>query len=624
MAKKHAAKSKSRRDRQVQEVMETTQPMRGKSARLRASEAWTRNEAKPLVCKTPAQKEYLAYMRSKPITGGIGPAGTGKAQPLDALVHTPSGWVTMGEINVGDIVSTPDGRQASVSAVHPQGQKDIYRITFEDGRQTECCLEHLWKVFCYEWGRNDNENGWRVMDTSRLLTLLDKPAYRKRLYVPLSLAVERVEHVLILDPYLVGIILGDGCLRAEGAISLSSADEQILDNVRATLPENYELRHRSNYDYSIVHRDGRNGARVNPILNAFREMSLTGLLSKDKFIPQGYLSASIGQRRALLQGLFDSDGTVDIHGAVSFSTTSCAMARQVQYLIRSLGGIAKIAPKQTYCGEVICNSYHVSVRIKNPSQLFRLERKIARLPEKGQYEDGLKLRIKSIELVGQKEAKCISIDNDDHLYLTDEFTVTHNTYVSVKYAAQQLDERNKERIIFVRPIVEVGETLGFLKGGVEEKIDPYLTPILDVLEEHYGKSHVENMMTGWHPKVLFVPLQYLRGRTFKEDIVILDEAQNATCEQMETFLTRIGDGAQYIIQGDLNQCDLKDRQGRPIRSGLLDAIEILEGMDQVGIKHFVEEDIVRSGLCREIAIRYRQRRIQQELDRIAESQKRQS
>ena len=276
MAKKHAAKSKSRRYRQVQEVTETTQPMRGKSARLRASEAWTRNEAKPLVCKTPAQKEYLAYMRSKPITGGIGPAGTGK------------------------------------------------------------------------------------------------------------------------------------------------------------------------------------------------------------------------------------------------------------------------------------------------------------------------------------------------------------TFLSVKYAAQQLDERNKERIIFVRPIVEVGETLGYLKGGVEEKTGPYLTPILDVLEEHYGKSHVENMMTGPHPKVLFVPLQYLRGRTFKEDIVILDEAQNATCEQMETFLTRIGDGAQYIIQGDLNQCDLKDRQGRPIRSGLLDAIEILEGMDQVGIKHFVEEDIVRSGLCREIAIRYRQRRIQQELDRIAESQKRQS
>jgi phosphate starvation-inducible PhoH-like protein len=201
---------------------------------------------------------------------------------------------------------------------------------------------------------------------------------------------------------------------------------------------------------------------------------------------------------------------------------------------------------------------------------------------------------------------------------------TGKTFVSVKYAAQQLDNRRKERIIVVRPIVEAGGGLGFLKGGVEEKTAPYQVPFLEVLEEHYGASHVENLTTGSHPRVVFVPLEFLRGRTFKEDIVILDEAQNATCEQMETFLTRLGDGAQYIIQGDLNQVDLKDRAGRPIRSGLLDAMEILQYMEGVGIKHFVEEDIVRSGMCREIALRYRQRRVQQELDRLAQSQKHQS
>lgn len=186
---------------------------------------------------------------------------------------------------------------------------------------------------------------------------------------------------------------------------------------------------------------------------------------------------------------------------------------------------------------------------------------------------------------------------------------TGKTYVSVTYASQALDNREVESIIVVRPCVESGNGLGFLAGKLSDKTEPYQNPFMEVFEQYYGSSHLDNLINGPHPRIRFVAPQYIRGRTFRNAIVILDEAQNLDCDQMETFLTRIGDGAKYVIQGDLNQLDIKDkRTGKKLRSGLQDAIEILNGISGVGIVTFREEDIVRSGLCREIAIRYRDRR----------------
>jgi phosphate starvation-inducible protein PhoH and related proteins len=281
----------------------------------------------------------------------------------------------------------------------------------------------------------------------------------------------------------------------------------------------------------------------------------------------------------------------------------------------------------------IINKGHISMAKKHAAKSkSRRDRNFQDIAESTQPMREKSARLRASEAWARNEAKplvCRNQAQKEYLALMMSKLVTAGigpagtgkTFLCVKYAAQQLDKGRFERIIVVRPIVEAGGGLGYLKGGVEEKTAPYQTPFLEVLEEHYGKSHVEAMMTGPHPRILFVPLEFIRGRTFKDDFVILDEAQNTTCEQMETFLTRLGDGAQYVIQGDLNQVDIKDRTGRRARSGLLDALEILEGMDAVGVKYFVEEDIVRSGLCREIALRYRQRRIQQELDLQAQSQK---
>ncbi len=178
---------------------------------------------------------------------------------------------------------------------------------------------------------------------------------------------------------------------------------------------------------------------------------------------------------------------------------------------------------------------------------------------------------------------------------------TGKTYVSVKYAAQQLDDARIKRIVVVRPIIESGGGMGFLPGDEAEKTAPYKVPFLEVLEEHYGKPHLEAKLNGASPSIMFVAPEFIRGRTFNDAFVILDEAQNMTCDQMKTFLTRLGEETQCVIEGDIDQVDIKGR------SGLLDAIEILDGLDNVGRMEFTEEDIVRSGFCKAVLLRYRAR-----------------
>lgn len=176
---------------------------------------------------------------------------------------------------------------------------------------------------------------------------------------------------------------------------------------------------------------------------------------------------------------------------------------------------------------------------------------------------------------------------------------TGKTYVSTKWAAIEVDQKRYQRLIIVRPIVEAGGGLGFLPGDIAEKTDPYQEPFKRVLIEHWGESHLENLMRGEDAKVVFVAPEFIRGRTFDNAVVILDEAQNMTPLQMKTFLTRIGENSKVIINGDVDQVDIKGV------SGLKDAIDRLEGMEEVGIVHFTEEDIVRSKLVKAILMRYR-------------------
>jgi phosphate starvation-inducible PhoH-like protein len=173
---------------------------------------------------------------------------------------------------------------------------------------------------------------------------------------------------------------------------------------------------------------------------------------------------------------------------------------------------------------------------------------------------------------------------------------TGKTYVAAALACEQLASKKISQIIISRPAMEADENLGALPGELEEKFDPYFAPVRDVLYERLGKNHTEGMIKSG--RIQIQPLAYMRGKSFKDAWVILDEAQNTSPKQMLMFLTRIGDNCKAIVNGDLNQ------QDRPGASGLADAVKRLKGVAGVSMHQFTREDIVRSGIVRAILERY--------------------
>lgn len=175
---------------------------------------------------------------------------------------------------------------------------------------------------------------------------------------------------------------------------------------------------------------------------------------------------------------------------------------------------------------------------------------------------------------------------------------TGKTYTSVALAVKALKERKVKKIILARPAVEAGEELGFLPGDLKEKVDPYLRPLYDALEEMIDYERLELNMA--KNIIEIAPLAYMRGRTLNNAFVILDEAQNATNAQMKMFLTRLGFNSQAIITGDITQTDLPKRKN----SGLVCIQDILKGIDGISFVYLDQQDVVRHKLVREIINAY--------------------
>lgn len=170
------------------------------------------------------------------------------------------------------------------------------------------------------------------------------------------------------------------------------------------------------------------------------------------------------------------------------------------------------------------------------------------------------------------------------------------TFLSTAVAAKALAEKKIEHLIITRPAIEAGESLGFLPGEIEEKFDPYLQPFRDVLNRRLGRTFTDYLIHSG--RIEAVPLAYIRGRTFRNAMVILDEAQNTTPAQMKMFLTRIGENCTVIVNGDPKQMDIKGQ------SGLMDAVNRLKHIAEVRVIEFTKDDIVRSGLVQLIVEAY--------------------
>ncbi len=175
---------------------------------------------------------------------------------------------------------------------------------------------------------------------------------------------------------------------------------------------------------------------------------------------------------------------------------------------------------------------------------------------------------------------------------------TGKTYLAVALATVALKNKEVEKIILTRPAVEAGEKLGFLPGDLNEKVDPYLRPLFDALQEMFGLEQYGKLIE--RGAIEIAPLAYMRGRTLSNAFIILDEAQNTTKEQMKMFLTRMGEGSRIIVTGDITQIDLPNHQ----TSGLKHAISILKDIDDIDIIHFTHKDVVRHELVMSIIKAY--------------------
>jgi phosphate starvation-inducible protein PhoH and related proteins len=183
---------------------------------------------------------------------------------------------------------------------------------------------------------------------------------------------------------------------------------------------------------------------------------------------------------------------------------------------------------------------------------------------------------------------------------------TGKTYLAVAMAVAAINAKKVSRIILVRPAVEAGERLGFLPGSLQEKVDPYLRPLYDALYDLLEPERVDKML---EKNVIEVaPLAFMRGRTLNDAFIIMDEAQNTTTEQMKMFLTRLGNNSKAVITGDITQIDLPN----PRKSGLVDAINILDGVEGIQFCHFADSDVVRHALVQRIVRAYESTKSQQQ------------
>jgi len=448
---------------------------------------------------------------TNPIQIILGTNGSGKAQPLDTLIKVPNGWDYMGNMKVGTEVIAKDGSITKVNAVYPQGIKEIFKITFSDGRSTECCGEHLWKVYT---GGKEYPIIPKVMNTLELIRRLSMKSMSNLLWVDLCDSEQNADINLPLDPYLLGVFLGDGSAR--GSPNITTPDTFIIDKIKQLLPsecmlsDGYSRQINKNgdpdcYTYGIKKKPD---SKINTFTKHLVDLDLYNKICYDKHIPEIYLNGSTKQRLTLLQGLLDTDGYINKNSTVSYCSTSQNLAYGVAYLIRSLGGIASVSTKFTHNGEYRSGriAYIVNIRYKTPSELFTLPKKKDRANDNGQYNATLKLIVKSIESIGFKEAQCISID----LYITDDFIVTHNSSLInqltplpamssdyEKTGSKTIKISHNNSIYLLKSIFSPSQKHSFIKDDIEYNEGGTLTVQRELVKAHFNITHeIQDLITG--------------------------------------------------------------------------------------------------------------------------------
>ena len=377
--------------------------------------------------------------------------GLGKEQPYSANIMTPYGFKKMGSLSIGDLVIGADGKSTKVLKIFEQGIKDVYELTFKDGTKTTCGIEHLWNVRTRV--QKKRGDGFK---TKSLKEILDykKTSYDKRYpdkeyieykyHIPINDPVEfNPSDETTIDPYLLGLLIGDGGLSNTG-VKITTSKDRIIKKVQELLPDGDKIGSKSDITYSIVNADVSNQPSKTKLY--LMALGLHGKLSKEKFIPKNYLHSTIKDRELLLQGLLDTDGHV-INGSTNeYSTSSSKLSEDIAYLARSLGYMVRITERishYTKNGEKHTGFKNYRIYIYN-TNTTRLK------------------TIVNIEKVSQEKSRCILVDNKDHLYLTDDFIVTHNTNIQCEWS-KQVQKKTKGSILIFAPLAVALQTVNEAK-----------------------------------------------------------------------------------------------------------------------------------------------------------------
>jgi hypothetical protein len=345
--------------------------------------------------------------------------GLGKAQPYDSTIYTPFGPDKIGHMQIGSIVCTPDGETSKVTSLHPQGPRECYKVTFSDGSSVECDESHLWEVYTPDSKFRGAPN--RILETKTLLKQgLTQSNGNSKYYIPITKPVKMEKRELKIDPYILGLLLGDGGLDGYGSknrVIFSTTEDELLNEMK------------SHYTVEFIDRCSYN-VWSEELCNELRELGLYETKSNSKFIPEKYLYNSKENRLSLLQGILDTDGYVSDSGTIQLTTVSPSLAQGVTLLCDSLGCTSKLShksPTYTYKGEKKTGQFAYILTINFPpdTKLFRLQRKVERVQRDKKYFPSR--AIKSIEPIGKKDCICIKLEDPKGLYLTENFVVTHNT-----------------------------------------------------------------------------------------------------------------------------------------------------------------------------------------------------
>lgn len=366
----------------------------------------------------PRQRECLETIARAPCGVIKAVTGFGKAQPLAEPVYTDIGPVPIGAIQIGDYVIGASGYPTEVTGVYPQGVKDVVEVEFSDHTVVRCCPEHLWNVRTK--AQKHRNTPYKTVQIANIANDLYDNQGNAKWFVPVTEPVHFKKRELPVDPYLLGVLLGDGGLTQNG-IRFSSADREIVARVDSLVQAfGLSVRYIAQHDWAITH--GIKG-RENPLKTLLNDLGVC-VLSQHKEIPVIYKHASFEQRLELLRGLMDTDGTVRKNAYhVEFgAVASKQLAQDVCDIVRSLGGVTRVK-EQTYTAQPGKTYYRVAVNL--PVNPFWLSRK-AKL-WRATTKQGKTKAITAVRPVGQLPCVCISVAADDGLYLTRDYTVTHNT-----------------------------------------------------------------------------------------------------------------------------------------------------------------------------------------------------